>query len=262
MLAERIDPDGMSDSPGQPSPQKAAAVQPNAGKMPHHSGDMGVETAHELANLLTVLLGSLEPLRRQPLDERGQRQLSRAEWGARQVARLTRQVLSQAQGREDAAEIVDLNAVVDGFATAMDGHMSEGARVATELALGSLPVRLDAGLLDFVLLNLVRNAADATPGGGEVVLRTRGPRLDGLGKQLTAEVSVSDDGTGMPPDVAQRAPEAFFTTKPPGNGTGLGPWMANGFASDCGGTVKIETAPGQGTTIRLVFPYAGESMPE
>ena len=259
MLDEQFDPDSMSDSPGQPGPQNAAAVQPELRSTPHHPGAVGVETAHELANLLTVVLGSLEQLRRQPLDEQGQRQLSRAEWGTRLAARLTRRMLSEAWGRDDAAEVVDLNTAVDDFATAMGRRVDGGTRVTTELAPGSLPVRLDAGLLDLVLLNLVRNAADAMPGGGEVVLRTRGPRLDGLGDQLTAEVSVSDDGTGMPPDVAQRAPEAFFTTKPPGKGTGLGLWMVHRFASACGGTVKIETASGQGTTIRLVLPYAGSA---
>lgn len=260
MLDEQTDSDDMIDIPGQPSLQNAVAIQPDLGKALHHPGTVGAETAHELANLMTVVLGSLEQLRRQPLDEQGQRQLSRAEWGTRQAARLTRQVLFQARGRDDAAEVVDLNAVVDGFAIVMDGQTSEGTRVTAELASGSLPVRLDAGLLNLVLLNLVRNATDAMPSGGEVVVRTRGPRLDGLGERLTAEVSVSDNGTGMPADVARRATEAFFTTKPPGKGTGLGLWMAHSFAFQHGGTVKIDTAPGQGTTVRLAFPYAGEAV--
>ena len=70
---------------------------------------------------------------------------------------------------------------------------------------------------------------------------------------------VSDTGTGMDQATLQRIFEPFFTTKPTGQGTGLGLWMAHRFASECGGTVKIETAPGQGTTVRLVFPYAGEN---
>lgn len=223
------------------------------------AGAMDADMAHELSNLMTVVLGSLEQLGRQPLDEKGRRQLARGEWSARHVAALTRRVLLQARGQDDAAGVVDLNAAVDGFATVMDGRADGDARIAVELAPGSLPVRLDAGLLDLVLLNLVRNATDAMPGGGELVVRTRGPRLDGLGDRLTAEVSLSDTGSGMPPDVARHATEAFFTTKPPGKGTGLGLWMARQFASECGGLVKIETAPGQGTTVRLVLPYAGDA---
>ena len=242
MLAERFTPDSMVDASGR-------------------LGTMNAEAAHEITNLMTVVLGSLEQLRRQPLDEPGQRQLARAEWGARHVAQLTRRVLYQAQERNDTAEAVDLNAAVDGFVRIMENRANEGARVTAELAPGPLPVRLDAGLLDLVLLNLVRNATDALPNGGEVVVHTRRPRLDGMGEQLTVEVSVSDNGTGMPPGVAQRATEAFFTTKPNGKGTGLGLWMAHSFASECGGTVKIETASGRGTTVRLVFPYAGEAAP-
>lgn len=153
---------------------------------------------------------------------------------------------------------MDLNAAVGGFATIMGAHVGQGVQLTAELAPGRLPVRLDAGLLELVLLNLVRNAADAMPDGGEVVLRTKGPRLDGLGDQLATEVSVSDNGTGMLPAVAHHATEAFFTTKPHGKGTGLGLWMAHRFASTCSGKISIETAPGQGTTVRLALPYAGE----
>ena len=222
---------------------------------------MAADAAHELANLMMVVLGSLEQLRRQPLDEQGWQQLSRAEWGARQATRLTRQVLSRAQGRDDKVEVADLNAAVGAFAAALSRRLDGSLRVALDLAPVKLPVRLDLGLLDLVLLNLVRNAADAIPSGGEVVLRTLGPRLDGMGDQLTVEVAVLDGGTGMSPAVAQHATEAFFTTKPHGKGAGLGLWMAERFASAHDGMVTIETAAGQGTKVRLVFPYAGEAEP-
>lgn len=225
------------------------------------AGALSADAMHEMANLMTVVLGSLEQLRRQPLGEQGQRQLARAEWGARQAARLTRQALSQVQGGNGTAAVVDLNAVVGGFVYVMGEQAGQGVRLTAELAPGRLPVRLDAGLLELVLLNLVRNAADAMPDGGQVVLRTKGPRLDGLGDQLAAEVAVSDSGTGMAPDVAQHATEAFFTTKPNGKGTGLGLWMAHRFASTHAGKISIETASGQGTTVRLSLPYAGSAEP-
>ena len=147
------------------------------------------------------------------------------------------------------------------FAAALSRRLDGSLRVALDLAPVKLPVRLDLGLLDLVLLNLVHNAADAIPSGGEVVLRTLGPRLDGMGDQLTVEVAVLDGGTGMSPAVAQHATEAFFTTKPHGKGAGLGLWMAERFASAHDGMVTIETAAGQGTKVRLVFPYAGEAEP-
>ena len=178
-----------------------------------HVGTLSADMMHELANLVMVVSGSLEQLRRQPLDEQGRQQLARAEWGARQVARLTRQVLFQAQGGDGAAAVADLNAVVGGFAATMGQRAGEGVQLTAELAPGQLPVRVDAGLLDFVLLNLVRNAADAMPDGGRVVLRTKGPRLDGLGDRLAVEVAVSDTGTGTAPDAAERAADALLTAK-------------------------------------------------
>ena len=156
---------------------------------------------------------------------------------------------------------MDLNAAVGRFVAAMGQQVNGQVRLAAELAPGRLSVRSDPALLELVLLNLARNAADAMPDGGTVVLRTRRPRLDGLGDRLATEVSVSDNGTGMPPAVAERAAEAFFTTKPHGKGTGLGLWMAHRFAFTYGGKVKIETAPGQGTTVCLALPYCGDAEP-
>ena len=245
------------------SARDITVVQPGGTEEAGFPGSLGADVAHELANLLTVVSSSLEQLRRQPLDQQGQRQLARAEWGAWQAVRLTRQVLSQAQGGDGdgEAEVVDLNAAVGGFVAIIGQQADEHVQLAAELAPGRLPVRLDPALLELVLLNLVRNAADAMPDGGTVVIRTRTPRLDGLGDQLATEVSVSDNGTGMAPAVAERAAEAFFTTKPRGKGTGLGLWMAHRFASMCGGKVKIETTPGQGTTVCLALPYCDDAEP-
>ena len=240
-----------------------AAAQPGSREDEGCPGSLGADVAHELANLMTVVTGSLEQLRRQPLDKQGRRQLARAEWGAWQAVQLTRQVLSQARGGDGEAEVevVDLNAAVSGFVAAIGQQVDEHVQLATELVSGQLPVRLDPALLDLVLLNLVRNAVDAMPDGGTVVVRTRRPRLDGLGDRLATEVAVSDNGTGMAPAVAERAAEAFFTTKPRGKGTGLGLWMTHRFASTCGGKIQIETAPGQGTTVRLVLPCCHDAEP-
>ena len=259
MLAERLGADDVTAAPDHPSPQGARASQPGPTGDTSNSGALGADAAHELANLVMVVSGSLAQLRRQPLDEQGQRQLARAEWGIRQAAQLTRRVLSQAQGGDDKAETVDLNAAVGKFAAVIGQHVEDHVQVVAELAPRRVPVRLDAGLLELVLLNLVRNAADAMPYGGKVVLRTKGPRLDGLGDQLAVEVSVSDNSTGMPLAVAQRAMDALSTSKPLGKDAEPGLWMAQRFASDCGGKASIETATGQGTTVRLSLPYAGDA---
>jgi len=247
----------------RPGPADAAAVELGFGEDAGSPGSLGADVAHELANLMMVVTGSLEQLRRQPLDKQGQRQLARAEWGAWQAVQLAQHVLSRAQGGDGEAEVeaVDLNAAVSRFVAVIGQQADGNVRLAAELAPGRVPVRLDPALLELVLLNLVRNAADAMPDGGTVVIRTREPRLDGLGDRLATEVSVSDHGTGMPPAVAERAAEAFFTTKPRGKGTGLGLWMAHRFASTCGGKIEIETAQGQGTTVRLALPYCTDAEP-
>ena len=256
--AERLGTERMIDHSGA---QDAATDPPGFREDAGSPGNLGADVAHELANLMMVVTGSLEQLRRQPLDEHGQRQLARAEWGAWQAVQLTRRVLSRVQGGDGQAEAVDLNAAVGRFVAVIGQQVNEHVQHAVELAPGRLPVRLDPALLELVLLNLVRNAADAMPEGGTVVLRTRTPRLDGLGDQLATEVSVSDNGTGMAPDVAERAAEAFFTTKPRGKGTGLGLWMAHRFASTCGGKIEVKTSQGRGTTIRLALPYCIDAEP-
>ena len=188
----------------------AAVVQPGFGKDASSPSSPGADAAHELANLahelanlMLVVSGSLEQLRRQPLDKQGHGQLARAEWGALQAVQLVRQVLFRAQGGDGEAEVevVDLNAAVGRFVAIIGQQVEEHVRLTAELAPGRVAVRLDPALLELVLLNLVRNAADAMPDGGTVVIRTCGPRLDGLGDQLATEVSVSDNGTGMPPTV-------------------------------------------------------------
>ena len=166
----------MTDIPNQPSPQVTTDAQP--GPVEDVSpGVLDADTGHELANLMMVATGSLEQLRRQPLDHQGQRQLARAEWAVWQAARLMRQVLSQAQGGDHTASVVDLNAVVGGFASVMGQQAYQGVKLTIELATGRLPVCLDAGLLELVLLNLVRDATDTMPDGGKMVVHTQGPQL-------------------------------------------------------------------------------------
>lgn len=219
-------------------------------------GEMATGIAHEFNNLLTIVLGSLEQLRRQPLNERGQVQLTRAEWGARQAERLARQILSLAGRRASEPQVVDLNTTIAEFDKIIGHAIKDGTRLVLELSQKPLPVQLDVAQLELALLNLVRNASDAMGGTGSVIIRTVGHRVDGLGGKPTVEVSVSDTGNGMPPEIAQQATKGFFTTKPPGQGSGLGLWMVQSFVTDWEGKLDIETAVGQGTTVRLTFPRA------
>jgi signal transduction histidine kinase len=133
-------------------------------------------------------------------------------------------------------------------------------RVAIEFDFAPTPTvaRLDSVQLDLVVLNLIRNAAEAMPGGGTVVIRTRvlpAPEAtEILGVQDAIELSVTDTGVGMPPGVASRATEAFYTTKDRSVASGLGLFVALSFAEQSGGRLLLETEQGRGTTVRIVVP--------
>lgn len=212
---------------------------------------------HDLNNLLTIIGGSLEQLQRQALDERGQRQLERAKWAAQQAGRLTQQVLSFARPESRQKQIVDLNDIVREFDRMLGQTVPDRICLVLELAPRPLPVRLDSGQLELALLNLTRNAVHAMSGDGRIIIRTSGEQFpDRSSCRHTAEVSICDTGSGMPPEIALHAIEPFFTTKKYGEGSGLGLWMVQHFVAVEGGKLEIDTAEGQGTTIRLIFPLS------
>jgi CheY-like chemotaxis protein len=129
-------------------------------------------------------------------------------------------------------------------------------------------VLCDPTELENALLNLCINARDAMPEGGVLTIGTDDVRLsatDLLGQGEAApgdyvEVWVTDTGKGMPTEVMDRVFEPFFTTKPKGQGTGLGLSQVYGFVRQSGGVVRLESAPGRGTTVRLFLPYGAEAV--
>jgi CheY-like chemotaxis protein len=128
-------------------------------------------------------------------------------------------------------------------------------------------VRVDGGQLENALLNLCINARDAMPDGGKLTIETANKWLDdraarerNLPPGQYVSLCVTDNGTGMPPDVIERAFDPFFTTKPLGRGTGLGLSMIYGFVRQSGGQVRIHSEVGKGTTMYLYFPrWLGEA---
>ncbi len=215
-------------------------------------GAMASGVAHEFNNLMTVVLGSLAQLERGMAEgSRERERLDRAKWAASQAGRLTQQMLSFARRQFHDNQMLDLNDLLAGFDAIL--RQMAGTHVALTLDLQPEPllVELDSSQMEMALLNLVRNAADAMPNGGPLVIRTRSRDVEG---HAVAEVVVEDSGSGMSADVMRRATEPFFTTKPKGAGTGLGLSMVNGFAAQSGGAMAITSKPGAGTSITLRFP--------
>jgi CheY-like chemotaxis protein len=128
-----------------------------------------------------------------------------------------------------------------------------------------MPVMADPTQLEVAILNLAINARDAMPDGGDLTFATR-PVVVGGDPELDdgdyIELTIADTGSGMPPEVVERAFEPFFTTKEVGKGTGLGLSMVYGMARQSGGTARIDSTPGKGTSVRLLFRKADESTVE
>jgi PAS domain S-box-containing protein len=213
-------------------------------------GGLASGIAHEFNNLMTIVLASLDRLGSEASDEKRQRYVDRAAWGARRAARLTDQMLSFARRQFHDKRTVDLNVAIAEVDGILDQAAGNGVSLRLELWPRPLVARVDPGQLELALLNLVRNAADATVRGGEIVVATRArEQLEG-----EVELTVADTGAGMTPEVASRAVEPFFTTKEQGSGTGLGLSMVSGFVEQSEGRLEIETSVGAGTTVRLIFP--------
>jgi PAS domain S-box-containing protein len=222
-------------------------------------GSMASGMAHEFNNLMTVVIASLEQAARRPSSERQGQQLDRALWGARRAGRLTQQMLSFARRQFHDDRPFDLNDVVSGLDQILRQVAGGHVNLAFDLAADPVPARLDAGQLELSLINLIRNAADATPPGGTIVVATRVE--PGRADRPRVVVSVRDNGHGMSAEVVSRSVEPFFTTKAPGHGTGLGLSMVKGFAEQSSGTLEIESIPGQGTTVTLGFPLYDADAP-
>lgn len=223
-------------------------------------GALASGVAHEFNNLLTVVLGSLERATANTVDESQKRHLERAEWGARRAGQLAAELLSLARRQANEEHTMDLNEVLHDFQDTLAQIVPHGVHVSLDLAPAPVLARLDSGQLELVLLNLVRNAADAMPDGGQLRLSTRvlpAPEAAALlnGREVV-ELVVADTGQGMPPEVIERATELFFTTKAAGKGTGLGLFLALEFVDKSGGRLTIDSKVGHGTRMRLAFPQA------
>jgi two-component system CheB/CheR fusion protein len=179
-------------------------------------------------------------------------------------AELTRRLLAFARQQPLQPRIVDLNALLPATVTMLRRTLGETIHVTARLAPDLWLTRADPSQIGDALLNLALNARDAMPHGGGLTIETANTHLDMPDTADGSEISqgdyvmlaVGDTGTGMPPEVLERATEPFFTTKPAGAGSGLGLSMIYGFARQSGGHLAIESEMGVGTTVRLYLPQA------
>ena len=224
--------------------------------------------AHDFNNLLQIIVGNLELLSRTLPDEmpRQRRAASMAMSGARRAAALTQKLLAFARRQPLDPKPLDFNLVVQGMQDLLRRALGETVRLETVFGSGLWRAEVDPNELEAALLNLVVNARDAMPAGGNLVIETSNETLDDayavryadLAAGQYVAISVSDTGTGMDEITLSRAFEPFFTTKGEGKGTGLGLSQVYGFVRQSKGHVKLYSEPGQGTTVRIYLPRLGD----
>ena len=221
--------------------------------------------AHDFNNLVTVILGSSETLlQRIEPDDPLRAEVEAIHRVGKRAAALTGQLLQI--GHRSSVQLVetDPREVIDSIADELRRLL--GAQIVLEITgdFGeSRPlVLVDRAELERAMLNLVFNARDAMPNGGRLRIDTR-LVPDHTGRRSSLEISVSDTGTGMDPNIAEHCFEPFFSTKGNASGTGLGLAIVHATVTQANGEVNVESVPGSGTTFTLTFPItsAGASVP-
>ncbi len=206
--------------------------------------------AHDFNNLLFVTLGNLQLMAMNETitkDEKLAKFLSRSMAAVERGAEITKSLLAVARSQPLEETAVSLADLIKGLLPLVKQAVGAGRTVEVDIPDPNLHLMVDAGRLQSCILNLAFNSRDAMGPTGHI--RIAAQRRDDV-----IELSVSDDGAGMPPDVVARAFEPFFTTKKAGSGTGLGLATVYAFAQQSGGTARLESRPGAGTTVTLVLP--------
>jgi CheY-like chemotaxis protein len=220
--------------------------------------------AHDFNNLLTGISGSLEMLQARLAQRRLQdadRYIAAAQSASKRAAALTHRLLAFSRRQTLEPKPTDVNRLVASLDELVRRTMGPAVQVEVVAAVGLWTTLVDPNQLENALLNLCINARDAMPAGGRLTIETANRWLEepaALERDLPpgayVTLCVSDNGTGMSPEVAARAFDPFFTTKPIGQGTGLGLSMIYGFARQSGGQVRIYSELGLGSTICLYLP--------
>jgi signal transduction histidine kinase/CheY-like chemotaxis protein/CHASE3 domain sensor protein len=226
--------------------------------------------AHDFNNILQVIQANLD-LMKAELDANPEAigRLQSATAAADRGARLTQQLLAFARRQPLAPQPTSVARLVSDMGDLLRNAISERVELEFGVADEAWNVRIDPGQLENAILNLVLNARDAMPEGGTVRIEVSNATLDRRYAALHTEVTpgpyvlveVSDTGTGMPADVIAQAFDPFFTTKNEGRGTGLGLSMVYGFVRQSSGHIRIDSAIGQGTSVKLYLPRTLDPVP-
>ncbi len=232
-------------------------------------GQLTGGVAHDFNNLLGVILGNLQLIERDvDHDAAISRKLATAMRAAIRGSELTKRLLSFARRQVLDPVIIDLRHQLNLFAELIQRALGDTVEMRLEAANDLWCTKVDIGQLENAILNLVINSRDAMPEGGRLTVAARNFHPDAsffrthadLEQGDYVEISVTDTGMGIPPQLLSRVFEPFFTTKETGKGSGLGLAMVHGFAKQSGGAVLVQSEPGKGTRISILLPRCIEAQ--
>jgi signal transduction histidine kinase len=220
-------------------------------------GNLVANVAHDFNNLLMVVSANTELARLKRYNNL-EKEVQAIERATASAESLTRQLLSVAKKQPLKQEPVDLATWLPSAAPLIDAALGDNVEMDLNVVDNVWQVLADRTDLEFALMNLALNARDAMPRGGRFVIRCQNNRLVGSDSLLPdgeyVQITCSDDGEGMSEAVARRAFEPLFTTKLRGSGAGLGLAQVAAMCEQVGGTARIDSVPGSGTTVRLYLP--------
>jgi PAS domain S-box-containing protein len=229
-------------------------------------GQLAGGVAHDFNNLLTVVFGNLQLLRLSQLTKEQKEGLASIEAAAERAATITRQLLAIGRRQPGRPLSLSLNESLRGIAQLLRRMVPEHVKITTTLGNDVPNVLADPGQLDQVVLNLVANARDAMPDGGELSIETFTTRLEHpeqlapLAPGVYATLRVKDSGRGMNQETQERVFEPFFSTKSPAAGTGLGLATVYGIVKQHGGHIVVESSPGAGASFSVYLPASNEPL--
>lgn len=235
-------------------------------------GQLTGGVAHDFNNLLTIILGNAQLLERKfATNHEAADAAVTVSSAARRGAELVQHLLAFSRKQTLAPQVVDVSELVLEMRSMLRRTLAEDVEVETIISAGVHPALVDPARLESAVLNLCVNARDAMPNGGVLTIavdnaRARGPGvptdIELLPDQDYLRISVSDTGTGMPPELIEHIFEPFFTTKDVNEGSGLGLSMVFGFIQQSGGQIHVDSEVGRGTTFQLYLPPAPAEAPE
>ncbi len=233
-------------------------------------GRLAGGVAHDFNNLLTAIMGYgdflVAALEKDPLLSSYIQEVQKA---SQKAAALTQQLLAFGRKQHLNPVVLNLNDLVMDLGKMLQRVIGENIEIATIPSPNLWSVKADAGQIDQVIMNLVVNARDAMPHGGNIRVETRNVELKEPSRHAGWEIpagayvslSVADTGTGMDEEVKARIFEPFFTTKEKGKGTGLGLATVYGVVKQSGGYIMVESSPGKGSVFSIFFPSGGAAVP-